>query len=78
MKLADTYSVARLEGACEKALSYGSTPSFRSIRTILKTGSDRTKKERPPAGPENDTAFAFVRGKAYYAEPAIGGEHHGE
>jgi len=78
LKLADSYSVARLEGACEKALSYGSTPSFRSIRTILKTGSDRIKKEISPVSSENDTAFAFVRGKAYYAEPTVGGEHHGE
>jgi transposase len=73
LKLADAYSVARLETACEKALSYTARPSFRSIRTILKTGSDRLKPETTPASPANDTAFAFTRGTAYY-----GGEHHGE
>jgi hypothetical protein len=73
LKLADTYSVARLEAACEKALSYAATPSFRSIRTILKTGSDRLKPETTEMNGENNTAFAFTRGAAYY-----GGEHHGE
>jgi transposase len=73
LKLADTYSVARLEAACEKALSYTATPSFRSVRTILKTGSDRLKPEAAPASPASDTAFAFTRGTAYY-----GGEHNGE
>jgi len=73
LKLADTYSVTRLEAACEKALSYTATPSFRSIRTILKTGSDRLKPETIPADALADTAFAFVRGEAYY-----GGGYHGE
>jgi transposase len=73
LKLADTYSVVRLEAACEKALSYAATPSFRSIRTILKTGSDRLKPETVPVSPGNNTAFAFTRGATYY-----GGEHHGE
>jgi hypothetical protein len=73
LKLADTYSVARLETACEKALSYTARPSFRSIRTILKTGSDRLKPETATPSHANDTAFAFTRGTAYY-----GGEHNGE
>jgi len=73
LKLADTYSVARLEAACEKAFSYAPSPSFRSIRTILKTGSDRLKTEPATINPENNTAFAFTRGTAYY-----GGEHNGE
>jgi len=48
LKLADTYSADRLEAACEKALSYSSCPSFRSIRTILKTGSDKRKTNTSP------------------------------
>jgi hypothetical protein len=73
LKLADTYSVTRLEAACAKALSYATIPSFRSIRTILKTGSDRLKPEAVEMNRENDSAFAFTRGAAYY-----GGEQHGE
>src|SRR5215469_2891980 len=59
LKLADTYSVERLEAACEKALSYMATPNFRSIRTILKTGSDRIKPQALNALHESDTSFAF-------------------
>jgi len=66
LKLADTYSLERLEAACNKALSYTSTPNFRSIRTILKTGSDRLKPDAVEIPHENGTAFAFTRGAAYY------------
>jgi transposase len=73
LKLADTYSVARLEAACKKALSYSATPSFRSIRTILKTGSDGLKPETAALTSENNASFAFTRGASYY-----GGENNGE
>jgi len=73
LKLADTYSVRRLEAACEKALSYSVIPSFRSIRTILKTGSDRLKQDNAETNTENNSGFAFTRGAAYY-----GGEQRGE
>jgi len=70
LKLADAYSASRLEGACEKALYYHSCPSFRSIKTILKTGSGKQAKKSnsaPLANPEKDTQqYAFTRGKAYY------------
>ena len=41
LKLADKYSVDRLEAACRKALSFTTTPSYKSIRNILDTGSDQ-------------------------------------
>ena len=66
LKLADTYSLSRLEAACTKALSYTATPNFRSVRTILKTGSDRLKPDAGETPHENGTAFAFTRGAAYY------------
>jgi transposase len=66
LKLADAYSVERLEAACEKVLSYAATVSFRSVRTILKTGGDRLKPDTVQTPNENDTAFAFIRGAAYY------------
>jgi transposase len=77
LKLADAYSAARLEAACEKALRYHDCPSFRSINTILKTGSDKRAKDiprEPVEKPEKDTPqFAFTRGNAYY-----GGQNDGE
>jgi len=70
LKLADTYSTERLEKACEKALCYHSCPSFRSIRTILKTGSDKRNNEIKKDSLEKEEKatqqYAFIRGKTYY------------
>ena len=77
LKLADAYSAARLEGACEKALCYHSCPSFRSIKTILKTGSDKRAKDSRGTSLEKTEReaqpHAIVRGTAYY-----GGNNYGE
>jgi transposase len=73
LKLADNYSTGRLETACEKALSYSSCPSFRSIRTILKTGSDKRKSDVLQRNEEDAQKYAFTRGKTYY-----GGKKNGE
>jgi hypothetical protein len=73
LKLADTYSATRLETSCEKALSYSSCPSFRSIRTILKTGSDKQNKDVPQKPANDGRQYAFTRGNAYY-----GGKNDGE
>jgi hypothetical protein len=73
LKLADAYSTQRLEAACEKALCYHSCPGFRSIKTILKTGSDRQIKPAANVSLEKDTQHAFTRGKTYY-----GGKNDGE
>lgn len=63
LKLADKYSVVRLEAACKRALSYTSNPGFKSIQNILKTGSDKLEQEsRPDASSEH----GFTRGAAYY------------
>jgi hypothetical protein len=76
LKPADAYSAERLEGACEKAPVYHESPSFKSIKTILKTGSDKRAHEiNARVNPVKDTRqYAFTRGKAYYA----GGKNHGE
>jgi len=77
LKLADAYSTQRLEAACEKALCYHSCPGFRSIKTILKTGSDRRVKETGEVLLEkqgkDSRLHAFTRGNAYY-----GGKNDGE
>jgi transposase len=65
LKLADKYAVNRLEAACEKALSYTPSPSYKSIETILKTGQDKVVKEEPIK--TNDSAsLGFTRGADYY------------
>jgi len=69
LKLADKYSVIRLEAACEKALSYTPNPSYKSIQTILKTGQDKVVKEE--IVPDDMSAnFGFTRGADYYGRNA--------
>jgi hypothetical protein len=66
LKLADKYSVSRLESACRKALSYSPNPSLKSVQTILKTGSDKISESVKEDAGGNSSAYGFVRGASYY------------
>ena len=69
LKLADRYSITRVEAACSRALSYTPSPSFKNITTILKSGQD--KLQQPEAElPSNDESdkHGFTRGADYYGE----------
>jgi transposase len=66
LKLADKYSVARLEAACARALSYTPNPSYKSIQSILQTGQDKVRKEEPIMGNDDSTDFGYIRGADYY------------
>jgi len=65
LKLADKYSVERLEAACAKALSYTERPSLKSIQAILKTGQDKIQEE-PPAS-LSSPEYGLTRGADYYS-----------
>jgi len=65
LKLADKYSVTRLENACVRALSFTPQPSYKSIKNILVTGQDELEiapAEKKPANNE----YGFTRGAEYY------------
>ena len=65
LKLADKYSVARLESACVRALQFTPQPSYKSIKNILVTGQDKLEiapAEKKPANNE----YGFTRGAEYY------------
>lgn len=66
MKLADKYSISRIEDACSTALSYTPSPSLRSIQSILKTGADRFKKELNDSSHTPSGKFGFTRGADYF------------
>lgn len=59
LKLADKYSVERLETACNKALSYTPHPSYKSVKNILVTGQDRfnTSKETDATPQTENNAY---------------------
>lgn len=65
LKLADKYSEQRLEAACEKALSYTATPSYKSIKTILSTGQDKPLNE-PDKPATTLNSHGMTRGASYY------------
>ena len=70
LKLADRYSLVRLEAACARALSYTPNPSYKNISTILKSGQDTVAVEqRITEFKQNDDSqntYGFTRGAGYY------------
>lgn len=67
LKLADKYSAARLEAACEKALSYTAMPSYKSIKNILTAGQNKSVNTDSEMKPENtQNKYGITRGADYY------------
>jgi hypothetical protein len=69
LKLADRYSITRLESACARALSYTPSPSYKNISTILQLGQDKLGQSQTdtPTREESDR-YGFTRGADYYGE----------
>ena len=65
LKLTDKYSGSLLEAACKKALSYTSSPSYKSIKNILVTGSVKTEPESS-GSKTTHKAHGITRGADYY------------
>jgi transposase len=70
LKLADKYSVTRLEAACKRALSYTAAPSLKSVQAILKSGSDKFSAELNTPDPST-SQHAFTRGAGYYGRKSL-------
>lgn len=65
LKLVDRHGAKRLEAACEKALSYTPSPSYKNIDAILKSGNDKTAPQKTAEKHVDDT-HSFIRGAEYY------------
>ena len=65
-RLEQRYGKKRLEKACERLLAFTSTPSIRTLNSILKNGQDRlelaTEQEQPKAVKQH----GITRGAAYF------------
>ena len=59
------YSDAMLEAACKKALSYTASPSYKSIKNILVTGSYKLASETTDTK-TTQKAHCITRGADYY------------
>lgn len=70
LKLADKYSLVRLEAACTRALSYTPNPSYKNISTILASGQDTVAIELKVTATEQNgdsqNTHSFTRGAKYY------------
>lgn len=67
LKLADKYSVERLEAACTKVLAYTLTPEYKNIQILLQTGQDKISESNATTEQSSDTEhFGFTRGVEYY------------
>ena len=64
LKLAERHSESRLEAACEKALSYTASPSYKSIKNILTTGTKEAPKPDTQKPMKNN--YGVTRGANYY------------
>ncbi|WP_110463429.1 hypothetical protein [Ruminiclostridium sufflavum] len=65
LKLADKYSVVRLEAACKKSLGYTASPSYKSIKNILTAAQDNLATEEPKLE-TTQNKFGVIRGADYY------------
>ena len=67
-KLGKRYGKKKLEAACERMLAFSSTPSIRTITTLLKNSSEPNK-----SAVENDNSnkYGITRGAAYWRK--VGG-----
>jgi transposase len=66
LKLADKYSVNRVEAACSRALVYTPSPSFKSVKTILTTGQDKVIDDKLSVMKNTPDQHGFTRGAGYY------------
>ena len=65
LKLTEKYSDELLEAACKKALSYTASPSYKSIKNILVTGSEKLLSETTDSITTQKTR-GITRGADYY------------
>lgn len=68
LKLAELYSVERLENACRRLLEKGQYPRYKHLKTLLQNGQDKMRSSDIEADQRSEKAF--VRGGQYYARKA--------
>ncbi|MDP3113732.1 MAG: IS21 family transposase [Candidatus Cloacimonadaceae bacterium] len=66
LKAVDKFSPQRLENACQRALSFTPTPSYKNVLSILKSGSDKLGKVEEPMHNAQSSEYGISRGSGYY------------
>ncbi len=62
-KLGKRYGRGKLETACERMLAFSSSPSIRTITTLLKNNRD---PEKPVEETESGSKYGITRGASYW------------
>ena len=69
LKLGEKYSADELELACERALTYTSSPTLKIVQTILKSGMTGTVNPLEDLkSPPDSSKYSFTRGADYYGK----------
>ena len=66
LKLADKYSAARLEDACEVVWGYTAQPGYKAVSAILKAGQDKIVDDETTS--QEPSQFGFTRGADYFGK----------
>ena len=66
LKMSEKYSPHRLEAACQKALSYTASPSYKSVKTILQQQSESDIPEPEESSESTVNPYGITRGADYY------------
>ncbi len=67
LRLSKTYSEARLEAACEFALTKGIIkPRYHHLKSILAANQDKIYLESKNSGSPDDDSMGYLRGSDYY------------
>lgn len=66
LRLSKTYSEARLETACELALTRARTPRYHHLKAILVANQDKIYLEEKNASNKPSSSTGYVRGAEYY------------
>ena len=73
LKLSEKYTPVQLERACQRALQYSHSPSYKSIKNLLVTMKEEPVSETVP---ENKNTYGITRGARYYANKSQGGNYN--
>ena len=68
-KLGKRYGKKNLEAACERMSAFSSTPSVRTITTLLK---NRKEQDNPIEKTDNSNKYGITRGAAYWKKGGDG------
>ena len=66
LKLSEKHSPAKLEAVCAKALTFSSSPSYKSIKNLLASFKEQEAESKPDTDSTTNRPRGITRGARYY------------